>query len=113
MYSDDIVMHAARRCVASLKEAGVIVSASVRESTGAIDLALADLNQLPVVVRCVERHSADDFRALQLMIAQGDFTRAAIVYTAENQHHISGEIEAYPLSQVDELAASLARDRPP
>lgn len=44
------------------------------------------------------------------MLTQGDFTRAAIVYTAEDEPHLSGEIETYPLSRIDELAASLARE---
>ncbi len=44
------------------------------------------------------------------MLSQGDFTRAFIVYTAEDQPHLSGEIESYPLSRIDELAASLAKE---
>jgi hypothetical protein len=66
-----------------------------------------------IVVRCVEHISEDDYHALATMLAQGDFTRAAIVYTSEDQPHLSGEIETYPLSRIDELAASLARESAP
>jgi len=44
------------------------------------------------------------------MLTQGDFDRAFLVYTAEDQPHLPGEIESYPLSRIDELAASLARE---
>ncbi len=47
------------------------------------------------------------------MIEQGDFTRAAIVYTAEGQPPLSGEIESYPLSRIHELAALLAKESAP
>ena len=108
MYSDELVEHAVS-IAASLRERGATVSATVRESVRAIDLALLDLSN-PVVVRCVERATAQDGNALATMLAQGDFTRAAIVYTAEDQPHLTGEIETYPLSRIDELAASLARE---
>lgn len=111
MYSDELVEHAVS-IAASLRERGSTVSATVRESARAIDLALLDIGK-PVVVRCVERATAEDAVALATMIAQGDFTRAAIVYAAEDQPHLTGEIEAYPLSRIDELAASLARESAP
>jgi hypothetical protein len=108
MYSDELVEHAVS-IAASLRERGATVSVTVRESVRAIDLALLDLSQ-PVVVRCVERATAEDANVLATMLAQGDFTRAAIVYTAEDQPHLSGEIEAYPISRIDELAALLAKE---
>ena len=112
MYSDELVEHAVS-IAASLRERGSTVSATVRESARAIDLALLDIGK-PVVVRCVERATAEDAVALATMLAQGDFTRAAIVYTAEDhQPHLTGEIEAYPISRIDELAASLARESAP
>jgi hypothetical protein len=43
------------------------------------------------------------------MLAEGDFHRAAVVYTREDQPHLSIKIESYPLSRIDELAASLAQ----
>ena len=85
--------------------------ASVLESARATDLALRSPTASVCVVRCVEQVSEDDHIALATMLAQGDFTRAAIVYTDEDQPHLTGEIEAYPLSRIDELAASLARER--
>jgi len=47
------------------------------------------------------------------MLTEGDFTRAFIVYTSEGQPHLPGEIESYPLSRIDELAALLAKESPP
>jgi len=41
------------------------------------------------------------------MLIQGDFNGAALVYTAEEQPHLSSEIPSYPLARIDELAASL------
>jgi len=111
MYSGELVEHAAS-IAASLRDWGRTVSATVRESPRAIDLALLDLGK-PVVVRCVVRATFEDAAALQTMVTQGDFTRAFIVYTAEDQPHPSGEIESYPLSRIDELAALLAKESAP
>ena len=110
MYSGDLVERTARTCIASFADAGLAVSATVRDSAKVIDLALIES---AAVVRCVEHATREDAHALRVMIAQGDFTRAAIVYTAEDQLHLYGEIESYPLSRIDELAASLARESDP
>lgn len=111
MYSASLLELTAKRCIASFLDAGRTVSATVRESNDAFDLALVEPHSKAAVVRCVERCTEDDVRALRTMLAQGDFTRAAIVYTAEDQPHFSGEIETYPLSRIHELAASLAEER--
>lgn len=96
-----------------LKATGVAVIGRVWESKAAFDLALLSGNGRTAVVRCVSEPRASDRTALATMLAQGDFTRAAIVYTAEDQPELSGEIETYPLSRIDELAASLAKERLP
>jgi hypothetical protein len=44
------------------------------------------------------------------MLAQGDFDRAALVYAVSDQPHAFDEIETYPLSRIDDLAASLAME---
>lgn len=88
-----------------LKVLGV-VWASPRD----MDVAIRTLNSDPAVVRCTERALSTDFNELETMLAEGDFTRAFIVYTAEDQPYLSGEIEAYPLSRIDELAALLAKE---
>lgn len=113
MYSGKLVELTAQRCTASLADVGLIISAMVRDSVNAIDLALLGLKDGSAVVRCVSHASPDDYHALITMLAQGDFTRAAIVYTAEDQPHLSDEIETYPISRIDELAASLARESAP
>lgn len=113
MYSSKLIDLTAQRCTASLSAAGLTVSAAVRESEKAIDLALLQLGGAAAVVRCVEKATEDDARALRVMLAQGDFQRAALVYAAEDQPHLSGEIETYPLARIDELAASLARESAP
>ena len=66
-----------------------------------------------LVVRLVGNAAAFDHSQLETMVAQGDFTRAFIVYTTEDQPHLSGEIESYPLSRIDELAALLAKESAP
>jgi hypothetical protein len=104
---------AAERCSDALAFRGLRPSARVIASERAVDLAIVGAGSADLIVRCVSTPSVSDYRALQTMLAQGDFTRAAIVYTAEDQPHLSGEIGTYPLSRIDELAASLARQSAP
>lgn len=92
---------------------GLTSLADVVESDRATDLAFQSKNAELCIVRCVIEISDSDYHALKTMLAQGDFTRAAIVYTSEDQPHLTGEIEAYPISRIDELAASLARESAP
>jgi hypothetical protein len=113
MYCAEPASRAAQRCTASLAKAGLTVSATVCESDKVIDLALLELDGSSAVVRCVEGVTEKDVHALREMLAQRDFDRAFIVYTAEDQPHLSGEIESYPLSRIDELAAALARESAP
>lgn len=96
----------------ALTARGVRVIASVRESRSATDLAITN-GSAQIVVRCVAEPHASDHVALKTMLTDGDFTRAFIVYTAEDQPHLSGEIESYPLSRIDELAALLAKESAP
>jgi hypothetical protein len=93
----------------SLNEGGLYVLARVPDE-GCVDLAIALSPTSLAVIRCVERASEADHHALKTMLAQGDFTRAALVYIEGDQPHLSDEIESYPLSRIDELAASLARE---
>lgn len=96
-----------------IKATGVVVIGRVWEAKGAFDLALLNSNGRTAVVRCVREPRGSDHIALATMLTQGDFTRAAIVYTAEDQPHLTGEIESYPISRIDELAAALASERAP
>lgn len=96
------------RVTNALNEGGLTVLARVPDE-GCVDIAIALSPKRLAVIRCAERVSEADHHALATMLAQGDFARAFIVYTAEDQPHLSGEIESYPLSRIDELAASLAR----
>ena len=104
---------AALRATKALIERGLTPLATVRENARATDLAFRSISLESCVVRCVDQIASEDHIALATMLAQGDFTRAAIVYTAEDQPHLTGEIEAYPISRIDELAASLARESAP
>lgn len=100
-------------CETTLTSAGQRLLGKVHDNGGVIDLALVNGSGRNAVVRFVSEPRESDRIALETMLAQGDFTRAAIVYTAEDQPHLTGEIEAYPLSRIDELAASLAKERTP
>jgi hypothetical protein len=104
---------AAERCSDALASEGLRPLARVVASERAVDLAILRADSGDLVVRCVPTPSVEDHRALATMLAQGDFTRAAIVYTAEDQPHLTGEIETYPLSRIDELAALLAKESAP
>lgn len=92
---------------------GLKVFGAVWASPQAIDFALRGPRNGDSVVRCTTSPAPTDIRELETMVAQGDFTRAFIVYTAEDQPHLSGEIESYPLSRIDELAALLAKESAP
>lgn len=110
----DALADAARFCERRLTFHGFRVIARVWESERAFDLALAPTAQnARNVVRCVERIEPGDYRALRTMLAQGDFDRAALVYTGEDQPHLSNEIETCHLSRIDEFAASFSRESAP
>jgi len=106
-------MHSVQITRDAINRAGRQCTAVVAERPGVWDLVVDVGSDESVVVRYVDRPHRDDYTALATMLAQGDFTRAFIVYTAEDQPHLSGDIETYPLSRIDELAASLARERTP
>lgn len=107
------VLTSSSTCKTALVAAGERLLGKVREGTRAVDLALVNGHGRSTVVRCVTELHVADHHALSTMVAEGDFTRAFIVYTAEDQPHLSGEIEAYPLSRIDELAALLAKESAP
>lgn len=96
----------------AITRSGCKCTAIVAERAGVFDFAV-DAAGNEIVVRLISHAAASDHSALATMIAEGDFTRAFIVYTAEDQPHLSGEIESYPLSRIDELAALLAKESAP
>ena len=107
----DTLGDVARHCEKHFKTHGLTILARVRESDRAMDLALSSTaGDVRTVVRCVVRIEPLDYRALRTMLVQGDFSGAALVYTAEEQPHLSSEAPSYPLVRVDELAAFLSRD---
>ena len=107
----DTLGNVARLCEEHFKARRLNMLARVRESDRAIDLALSSTAEDALfVVRCVVRIDPADYRALRTMLIQGDFNGAALVYTAEDQPHLSSEIPSYSLARVDELAAFLSRD---
>lgn len=103
----------ASQCEVALKGAGLRLLGKVHDSADVIDCALVDGAGRSIVVRCAREPRESDHVALKTMLAEGDFTRAFIVYTAEDHPHLTGEIESYPLSRIDELAALLATESPP
>lgn len=104
---------AAERCCDALAANGARPIARVIASKLATDLAFAATGLGHLIVRCVPAPAPGDHHILATMLAEGDFTRAFIVYTAEDQPHLTGEIESYPLSRIDELAALLAEESAP
>lgn len=105
----DAVADLARFCEGRLTAHGLHILARVRESERAFDLALGLSGRAGSVVRCVVRADPSDHHALKAMVAEGDFHHAALVYTSDDQPHLSPDIESYPLSRIDELAACLAK----
>lgn len=105
----DALADLARFCERRFVDHGLRILARVRESERAFDLALGLSWRVSIVVRCVMRVDPNDYHALKTMLAEGDFHRAAVVYSAEDEPHLSVGIESYPLSRIDELAASLGQ----
>ena len=98
---------------ASLATSKIRVFAKVRETERAFDFALTGCPDQASVVRVVDRVTQSDYFQLTTMLSEGNFSRAAIVYTAEDEPQLKGEIETYPLSRIHELAASLAGENAP
>jgi hypothetical protein len=96
----------------AIARSGCKCTAIVAERPGVFDFAVSAAGN-EIVVRLVGNAATFDHSQLATMITQGDFTRAFIVYTAEDQPHLSGEIASYPLSRIDELAALLATESSP
>lgn len=105
----DTLGDVARLCEEHFRAHRLNILARVRESDRAMDLALSSTaGDALIVVRCVVRIDPADYRALRTMLIQGDFSGAALVFTAEDQPHLSSEIPSYPLARVHELAAFLS-----
>jgi len=96
----------------AIARSGCKCTAIVAERPGVFDFAVNAAGN-EIVVRLVCNLATFDHSQLATMLAEGDFTRAFIVYTAEDQPHLPGEIQAYPLSRIDELAALLAKESAP
>lgn len=109
MYSVDL---AAQRCLTTLSGRGLAVSATVRESQTALDLAMLHARKGNTIIRCVAECSDRDVKALRAMLSEGDFDRAFLVHTGD-ETDLTGEIQLWPLSRIDELAALLAQERAP
>jgi len=81
-------------------------------SPRAMDIAIRELNSHPTVVRCTESALGTDYNELKTMLTQGDFDRAFIVHTGD-ETDLTSEIQTWPLSRIDELAALLAKESTP
>jgi hypothetical protein len=100
------------RIETALASAGCEPIARVRESDRARDIAIRTSNSMSVV-RCVPTPAPTDYHALATMVREGDFDRAVLVYCAEGEPSLSGEIESWPISRIEELAQRLAGERAP
>ena len=106
----DTLGDVARLCEKHFRAHGLNILARVRESDRAMDLALGSpAGDALIVVRCVVRIDPADYRALRTMLIEGDFNGAALVFTADDQPHLSSELPSYPLARIDELGAFLSR----
>ena len=91
---------------------GLKVLGAVWASRRAIDFALRGPTSENSVVRCTKSPLNADFLELAQMLAEGDFDRAFLVHTGD-ETGLTGEIQTYPLSRINELAALLAKESPP
>lgn len=100
---------AARICERELTNQGLKVIARVWETERAFDLALCVTRGARIVVRCVVQVEPGDYVALKAMLSEGDFDRAALVSKDDIRPQLRDEIETWPLSGIQDLAAALAR----
>jgi len=105
----DALGDAARICERAFSSHSLAVVARVWDTARAFDIALGVTPGARIVVRCVARAEASDYKALNTMLAARDFDRAVLIYTDEIQSHVSSEIETWPLAGLDALGAALAR----
>lgn len=91
---------------------GLKVLGAVWASRRAIDFALRGPTSENSVVRCTNSPLKTDFLALATMLAEGDFDRAFLVHTGD-ETDLTGEVQTWPLSRIDELAALLAKESAP
>lgn len=95
------------KCMAALGVAGHHVVAKVWEEDRAFDLALVSRAGRKAVIRCVSEPRPSDSLALATMLAEGDLTFAALVYSVGDNGTTFDTIRACHVSRVDELAALL------
>lgn len=99
------------KCMAALGGAGHHVVAKVWEEDRAFDLALVSRAGRKAVIRCVSEPRPSDGLALATMLAEGDFTFAALVYSVDDDVDDDAPtfdtIRACHVSRVGELAALL------
>ena len=79
VFSD--LCRATELCSNALASKGLRPIARVIASERAVDLAVFGADKGDLIVRCVPSPSPDDYRALEAMVAESDFDRAAILYT--------------------------------
>jgi len=92
-----------------LARAGVHPVARIFEGA-VMDFAFISPAKRSAVVRCVDQPTNADYRALEGMVDQGDFDRAVLIYCEGEHTSFSSKIESWPITRIDELAASLARE---
>lgn len=96
----------------AITNAGCQCTAVVAERAGVWDFAVNASARDTAVVRYVEKVRTEDYFQLKTMITEGDFDRAFLVHTGD-ETDLTSEIQTWPLSRIDELAALLAKESPP
>jgi hypothetical protein len=93
-----------------LAAAGLCNLGKVWESASALDFIATSDMHTRIAIRLADAPTESDHLALKTMLAEGDFDRAVLVYCDDAGPLVSGEIESWPLSRIDELAAKLAAE---
>lgn len=101
------ISSAARELEAELAVAALRVIARVNESDRASDLAIALSAARLAVVRCVDHAAPEDHTALAIMLAEGDFVWAGLVYSEREGSETVGLVETFHVSELDRLVSRL------
>jgi hypothetical protein len=90
-----------------LRRADCQIIARVRDSDHVTDLAIALSPNRLAVTRCVERAAPQDHIALAMMLTEGDFVWAGLVYGEREGSETVGLIETFHVSELDRLVSRL------
>lgn len=101
------IAEATGACRRVLEGAGGKVLTQTAGSGETSDLAAMTQAGENIVIRCVTRPGPADYADLGMMVSEGDFSRAFIVYTEEGETNLDGPVPTIFLARIDDLVSHI------